>query len=81
MNKDETALEWIEPSPRLMEDMLVLKRLTAPENPAVTRCRALESMTDFYLLGDASGQGFCSSLWDHEGLRYDLENWSTKWKN
>ena len=38
-------------------------------------------MTDFYLLGDASGQGFGSGLWDHEGLRYDLEKWSTQWKN
>ena len=38
-------------------------------------------MTDFYLFGDASGQGFDSGLWDHERLRYDLENWSTQWKN
>ena len=35
----------------------------------------------FYLLGDASGQGFGSILWDHEGLRYDPANWSTQWKN
>ena len=48
MNKDETAPEWIDPSPRLMEDVLELKRLTAPEKPAATRCRALESMTDFF---------------------------------
>ena len=61
--------------------MLTLKRLTAPEKPAITRCRALESITDFYLLGDASGQGFGSGLWYHEGLRYDLVNWSTQWKN
>ena len=38
-------------------------------------------MTDFYLLGYASGQGFCSGLWDHEGLRYDSANWSTQRKN
>ena len=38
-------------------------------------------MTAFYLLGDASGQGFGSGLWDHEALRYDSENWSTKCKN
>ena len=35
----------------------------------------------FYLLVDASGQGFGSGLWDHEGLRYDSVNWSTQWEN
>ena len=38
-------------------------------------------MTAFYLLGDASYQGFGLVLWDHEGLIYDLEKWSTQWKN
>ena len=38
-------------------------------------------MTAFYLLGDASGQGFGLGLWYHEGLRYDSENWSIQWKN
>ena len=38
-------------------------------------------MTAFYLLRDASGQGFGSDLWDHEGLRYDSENCSTQQKN
>ena len=37
MNKDETAPEWLEPAPRLSEDLLESKRFTAPENPAVTR--------------------------------------------
>ena len=37
-------------------------------------------MTAFYLLVDASGQGFGSGLWDHEGLIYDSDNWSTQWK-
>ena len=77
MNKDDTALECLDPSSRLRGDVLALNRLTAPENPAVTSCRASESMTGFYLLGDTSGQGFGSVLWDHEGLRYDLANWST----
>ena len=74
-NKAETAPEWLDPAPRLREDMLELKRLTATENPAVTRCRASESMNAFYILGYASGQGFGSGLWDHEGLRYDSEKW------
>ena len=52
--------------------MLELKRITSPENPAVTSCRASESITAFYLLGCASGQGFGSGLWDHEGMIYDF---------
>ena len=61
--------------------MSALNRLTEPGNPAVTICRASDSMTSFYILGDASGQGFGSGLWDHEGLRCDSANWLTQWKN
>ena len=38
-------------------------------------------MTDFYLMGDSIGQWFGSGLWNHEGLRFDLVNFSTQWKN
>ena len=65
----------------LREDILEFKRLPAPENPAGTRCRALESITSFHLLVDASGKGFGLGLWGHKGLRYDSANWSTQWKN
>ena len=75
LDKDETAHEWIDLGPRLRDDTVALKRLTAPRKPELTRCRASESMTAFYFLGDASGQRFGSGLWDHEGLRYDSENW------
>ena len=37
-------------------------------------------MDAFYLIGDVSGQGFGSGLWDHEGLIYESKNWSTQWK-
>ena len=38
LDKDETSPEWIDTDPRLREDILTLKRLTAPEKPAVRRC-------------------------------------------
>ena len=78
MNKDEITPYWLDPAPRLREDVLALEMFTAPEQPALTRCRASDSMTDFYLLGDASDQGFGLGLWDHEGLIYDLANWLTQ---
>ena len=81
LEKYETAPEWINTPLMLREDIVALKRINAPEKPAVTRCRALESMTAFYLLGYASGQGFGLGLWDNEGLIYILEKWSTQWKN
>ena len=30
LDKDETAPEWLDPNPRLREDIVALKRLTAP---------------------------------------------------
>ena len=78
LDKYKTAPEWIDPPPRLREDIVALKRLIAPEKPALKRCRASDSMNDFYLLVDAISQGFGLGLWDHEGLRYDSENWSTQ---
>ena len=71
LNKYETVPEWLDLAPMLREYVLALKRLTATEKPEVSRCRVSESMTAFYLLGDAIGQGFGSGLWDHEGLVYD----------
>ena len=47
MDKDETAPEWLDLAPRLSEDILALKRTTAPEKPAVTRCQASKSITAF----------------------------------
>ena len=81
LNKDETSPELLDPDPRLREDVLALKRLTASEKPEITRCRASELMTAFYLIEDASGKGFGLGLWDHEGLRYYSANWSTQRKN
>ena len=80
LNKYETAPEWLDPDPRLREDLLALKRLTALEKPAVTRCRVLESMNYLYILRDASSKGFGLGLWYREGLRHELENWSKQWK-
>ena len=80
VNKDETAPEWLDSLPRLRGHVLALKSFTELEKPAVESWRASESMADFYLLGDASGQGFGSGLWDYEELRYYSANWSTQWK-
>ena len=38
LDKYETAPEWIDPAPMLREDIVVLNRLTAQDNSAVTMC-------------------------------------------
>ena len=55
LNKYEIAPEWIDPYPRLREDIVTLKSLMAPDKPVLTRCRSSYSMNEFYLLVDASG--------------------------
>ena len=37
LDKDETALIWIDTVHRFRQDVVALKRLTAPEKPALTR--------------------------------------------
>ena len=65
LDKDVSTTEWLDLVPRLREDIVALKRLTAPHKHEIKRCRALELMTAFYLLGYASSQGFGLGLWDH----------------
>ena len=38
LEKDEAAPDWIYTDPRLIEDIVELKRLTDPSKPVVTRC-------------------------------------------
>ena len=68
-------------STKVMDCIVALKTLTVTHKPVVIRCQALESVTEFYLLGYVSGKGFYFGLWDHEGLRYDSAKCYTKWKN
>ena len=61
-------------TPKLKEYIAALKRIMAPDKPAVTRCQGSELMTEFFPHGDVSVQGFDSRLWDHEGLIYESGN-------
>lgn len=61
--------------PRLRGDIDALLKLTAGEEPAVQACRALVALVALYLVGDASGRGFGSALWDDKGVLYNSGTW------
>lgn len=52
-----------------------LKILTGEAEPAVQQVRVTEAITAFYLMGDASGKGFGSGLWNRI-LHYEEGNWA-----
>ena len=72
----EEAPETVTAVSRLASDLAALKHLTSGEEPATQKCRSREKFTALYLMGDASGQGFGSGLWDKTGLWYDAANWA-----
>ena len=48
--------------------------------PCKQKCRATDVVSALYLMGDASGQGFGSGLWNKEGLWYESAEWSEECK-
>ena len=80
MNKDETArMAW--PGPQVKVMCVGVEEAHCARKACSNKVTSVGVNDWFYLLGYASGQVFGLGLWDHEGMRYDLENWSTKWKN
>ena len=85
--QEECPPELVNPAPRLTLDVEALEKLTASKEPAATKYRVGATMSALYLMGDASGQGFGSGLWDGKGLWYEAANWadhhrdgSSNWK-
>ncbi|KAL7468881.1 hypothetical protein ACHAXS_009127 [Conticribra weissflogii] len=70
------APETVEAVPRLRDDIAALVELTEGSEPAVQSIRVRDTVTAFYLMGDASGKGFGSGLWDGV-LQYEAGNWAS----
>ena len=79
--EEERPPDLVDPAPRLNLDVKVLGKLTTSEYLAASKCRVGATMTALYLMGDASGQGFGSGLWDREGLWYKAANWADQHRN
>lgn len=56
---------WIDPVPRLKNDVEALMRLTQRKNPPLIPMRATNADA-VYIVGDASGTGFGSTLWSKQ---------------
>ena len=67
------APEQVTPVPLLQFDVEALEKLFEGPDPAVMNARA-SSVATIYLMGDASGTGFGSALWNGEGLAYQAGN-------
>ncbi len=66
--------------PRLEGGIETLQDFLKGTEPAVQRCRVSNVAVAVYLMGDASGVGFGSALWDAEGVDYEAGNWKEQWK-
>ncbi|EJK73831.1 hypothetical protein THAOC_04525 [Thalassiosira oceanica] len=68
--------EFVAPAPRLLRDLACLEVPLEGDVPAREFVRATTSHVG-YLLGDASGQGFGSGLFDGRGVAYEAASWTT----
>ncbi|EJK50626.1 hypothetical protein THAOC_30337, partial [Thalassiosira oceanica] len=68
--------EFVAPAPRLVRDLDCLEVLLEGDVPAREFVRAT-TMHVGYLLGDASGQGFGSGLFDGQGVAYEAATWTS----
>ena len=66
--------------PRLAGDVATLAEFVAGEAPDIQRKRVSNVAVALYLMGDASGAGFGSALWNGEGVSYEAGNWKEHWK-
>mmetsp|Transcript_25774 Transcript_25774/g.61250 ORF Transcript_25774/g.61250 Transcript_25774/m.61250 type:complete len:573 (+) Transcript_25774:1839-3557(+) len=68
--------EFVAHAPRLVRDLDCLEVLLEGDVPAREFVRAT-TMHVGYLLGDASGQGFGSGLFDGQGVAYEAATWTS----
>ena len=73
--------DMVKAKPRLFLDVRYLEQFTRQKTPAVQSCQATGSMVALYLLGDASGNGMGSGLWDGGVLDYEQGNWAVRLKD
>ena len=75
----EEALEaptTVKAATRFQEDINALLELTAGPEPAMQKCRVEGSLSAFYLVGDASGKGFGTAVWDEAEVVYEAGSWN-----
>ena len=73
--------EMVKAARRLEGDLVALSELTAGEEPALQVCRVKGALSAVYLMGDASGKGFGSGIWDADGLAYAAGSWENDCSN
>jgi hypothetical protein len=74
------APETVKAVPRLKGDVDTLLEFVEGDSPAIQKCRVSSVAVALYLMGDASGVGFGSALWDDKGVQYEAGNWKKHWE-
>ena len=80
VKENEVPPQVVKAVPRLMGDVEMLLELFGGAEPAVQRARVTTVAVALYLMGDASGVGFGSALWDESGVAFEAGNWKQQWK-
>ena len=80
MGEEEGAPEMVKPVPRFLSDARALRELTQGIEPPKVLCRAKRRLSVCYLMGDASGAGFGSSVWGSEGIRWESGNYASTYR-
>jgi hypothetical protein len=68
--------EVVEAVSRFESDLRALEVITEPETPPRQPLRATKTGSAWYLMGDASGDGFGSGLWLDGELEFDSGDWA-----
>jgi hypothetical protein len=74
------APELVRPLSRLRGDFEFLREFTTGDEPVRSQVRPTKSFTAVYLMGDASGKGFGSALWNDEGILWESGHYETSFQ-
>jgi len=77
---DTGAPEMVHQAPRLRDDIKALLALTEGSEPARVNARPQRRVDVVYMMGDASGKGFGTAVWDEGTLLWESGHFSSSYR-
>ena len=78
--KENEVPEMVHQAPRLAEDIHALLSLTSGSEPARVNTRPQRRVDVVYMMGDASGRGFGTAVWDEGTLYWESGHFSLSYR-